>query len=139
MSFVEVHTSNLIGPALDWAVAKCEGFIEDGNTPCEHGYEQFAFSTDWTQGGPIIDREGIATRKHSGGTWYAMTSLDLGDGERAQWCEFSWRGVPSKGKARKARFSGPTRLVAAMRCYVAFKLGDTVQIPKELLIPERIT
>ncbi len=28
---------------------------------------------------------------------------------------------------------GPTPLIAAMRCYVASKLGDEVDIPEELL------
>lgn len=28
---------------------------------------------------------------------------------------------------------GPTPLIAAMRCYVASKLGDEVEIPEELL------
>jgi hypothetical protein len=27
---------------------------------------------------------------------------------------------------------GPTPLIAAMRCYVASKLGDEVEVPKEL-------
>jgi hypothetical protein len=27
---------------------------------------------------------------------------------------------------------GPTPLIAAMRCYVAAKLGDTVEIPEDL-------
>jgi hypothetical protein len=28
---------------------------------------------------------------------------------------------------------GPTPLIAAMRCYVASKLGDEIEIPEELL------
>jgi hypothetical protein len=28
---------------------------------------------------------------------------------------------------------GPTPLIAAMRCYVASKLGDEVEVPDELL------
>ena len=28
---------------------------------------------------------------------------------------------------------GPTKLIAAMRCYVASKLGDEVDVPEELL------
>jgi hypothetical protein len=30
------------------------------------------------------------------------------------------------------RQHGPTPLIAAMRCYVASKLGDAVEIPEEL-------
>jgi hypothetical protein len=32
---------------------------------------------------------------------------------------------------------GPTPLIAAMRCYVASKLGDEVEIPAELLTKEK--
>jgi hypothetical protein len=31
--------------------------------------------------------------------------------------------------------TGPTLLIAAMRCFVASKLGDTIDIPEELLPP----
>lgn len=30
------------------------------------------------------------------------------------------------------RYKGPTRLIAAMRCYVASKLGDEVEVPEGL-------
>ena len=67
-----VNTSELTGPALDWAVAKCENLevehINDGITkfllrlaPFTGRYSP---STDWAQGGPIIERERISTRPH---------------------------------------------------------------------------
>jgi hypothetical protein len=96
-----MRTSELIDDALDWAVAKCEGYRldlvpEDSYTP----------STNWSQGGPIIEREGI-TLTHQAFDWSAQTDDDL----------FAY---------------GPTPLIAAMRCYVASKLGDDVEIPEEL-------
>jgi hypothetical protein len=63
-------------------------------------------STDWSQGGPIIERERISIT-HQVGRWAAQTDDDL----------FAY---------------GPTPLIAAMRCYVASKLGDEVEIPEEL-------
>lgn len=37
--------------------------------------------------------------------------------------------------ATVAAGNGPTPLISAMRCYVAFKLGDEVDVPDELCRP----
>lgn len=109
-----MKTNELTGAALDWAVGKCK--FPDANTkdievwvqplPCDDS-EDFKFqpSTDWAQGGPIIEREKIECL-HDGGQWY----VDAPHG---------W-------------YEGPTLLTAAMRCYVASKLGDEVEVPEEL-------
>ena len=107
-----MKTSDLIGPALDWAVAKCEGekpfksgigwIIPSTGTRCG----ATGYSVAWEQGGPIIEREGIDLTKLCPGTWRAFL-------------------VPNW-------YNGPTLLIAAMRCYVASKLGDEVEVPKEL-------
>jgi hypothetical protein len=115
---VKIKTSELIGPALDWAVAKCEkrdyiysvttGGDYNGNTT--HGHRR-SYSTDWSYGGPIIEREKIATQPLRG-NWFA----GVGSGpNRSSWSAH-----------------GPTPLIAAMRCYVASKLGDEVEVPNEL-------
>lgn len=105
-----MKTSELTGAALDWAVAKCEGL----RTYVEV-VEGFKPSTDWTQGGPIIEREEL-TLSHSpyDHVFYGRTR---------PWC------AEKKGRMEY----GPTILIAAMRCYVASKLGDDVEIPAELL------
>ena len=36
-------------------------------------------------------------------------------------------------KVKTAALTGPTPLIAAMRCYVASKLGDEVNVPEDLL------
>ncbi len=97
---------DLEGAALDWAVAKCEG----------HDMEYFQVvdaylpSTDWAQGGPIIEREKISVIPiDEGSEWYAE-----------QW----W--------AEENYSTGPTPLVAAMRCYVASQMGDEIELPEEL-------
>ena len=97
-----IKTIDLTGPALDWAVAKCEG-------SAYHGPAWTKYSTDWSQGGPIIEREGIE-----------LLCESLG---------FRWVASPQKGP----EWRGPTPLIAAMRCYVASKLGDEIDVPDELI------
>lgn len=108
-----MKTSELTGAALDWAVAKCEGFGFDYLEPIKfiaaHLHDDFNFSTDWAQGGPIIERECIELAMYSD-EWMGVIHMDDGSIEH---------------KADKP-------LIAAMRCYVASKLGDTVEIPEEL-------
>jgi hypothetical protein len=71
------------------------------------------YSTDWEQGGPIIERERISIE-------------DCQDGAGLYW-EATRIEPPAVSEAR-----GPTPLVAAMRAYVASKLGDEVEVPDEL-------
>jgi hypothetical protein len=70
-------------------------------------------STDWAQGGPIIEREGIDICTSNRGGWIATLITDWEEGAFV-------------------RGEGDTCLFSAMRCYVASKLGDEVEIPKEL-------
>ena len=66
----------------------------------------------WAQGGPIIERERI--------------DLNYDPGEKmwtAHWF----------GEAEYTVYWGLTPLIAAMRCFVASKLGDEVDVPDELL------
>lgn len=139
---MKIKTSELTGAALDYAAAMAEGIAEKHIT-FDHnlthplilsGIQAYWPTFIWSQAGPIIEREGIATRR-SKGVWYAMLSDDLGDGERAQWTEYTWRNAPSPNRNRQARFRGETQLVAAMRCFVASKLGNEVDVPDELLTP----
>ena len=104
-----MKTSELTGAALDWVVAKCEGFEFQlaESFIAYHDEGERNYSTNWAQGGPIIEREGIALHLWSSEEWIG----DMGDWE--------------------AR--GSTPLIAAMRCYVASKLGDEVEVPDELV------
>ena len=104
-----MKTSELSGAALDWAVAKCEGVINESiPNPADYIKDfSYAPSTDWVQGGPIIERERIELIP-KGPTWDAMQE---------------YQHIPNEG---------PTPLIAAMRCYVTSKLGDEIDVPKEL-------
>jgi hypothetical protein len=111
-----MKTSELSGVQLDWAVAQCEKhevkfecnllFFSDKLQMLDYGIV-YRPSKDWEYGGPIIEREWISVSVEDD-TWKASNS---------------WGHFP---------LEGPTPLVAAMRCYVASKLGQEVEIPKEM-------
>jgi hypothetical protein len=104
-----MKTQDLTGPALDWAVEEALGG--------DHTYRPREYSTDWSQGGPIIERERIClTRPRWDGWWTALLTYE----------DRSFDGITS------VEFDGPTPLIAAMRCFVASRLGDTIDIPEEL-------
>lgn len=109
-----MKTSDLIGHALDWAVAKCEGYGLPHKYSSHNGSYNFpsfmSYGTDWAQAGPIIEREKIDCICDPNGT--------------AGWMGRSWIN------GKEFRLFGLTPLVAAMRCYVASKLGDEVSIPE---------
>ena len=109
-----MKTSELTGTALDWAVAKCKGTEVRMLDRQIVWPEDYAPSTDWAQGGPIIEQEGM-------GVWMYQWNED---GEP----EAGWYAEDKDGNHVR---TGPTPLIAAMRCYVASKLGDEVEIPKE--------
>ena len=105
-----VKTSTLIGTSLDWAVLKANG---QDFTDFNLGFmDAYPFSTDWAQGGPIIERDALDLSLVTDGKWRARHRFDLSQPARIQ--------------------HGSTPLIAAMRCYVASKFGDEVQIPDEL-------
>jgi hypothetical protein len=110
-----MKTSELIGPALDWAVAECEG--KNNILPAiDHWLRKnYTPSSDWAQGGPIIERECIQTWK---------------DGFSTDWLASAYRD--SVIDRASDYDTGATLLIAAMRCYVASKLGHDIEIPQTL-------
>ena len=122
---MKIKTSERTGPALDWIVTKCEGAVSDDiDDFCLSVQGEFAYSTDWAQGGPIIEREMIDLRKvYSNG----RPSTNPYDCWKA---EIVFRD--EKLVAGDFFAYGPTPLIAAMRCFVASRLGDEVEVPSEL-------
>jgi hypothetical protein len=112
---MKIKTSELTGTALDWAVASAEGAVwavwAVWRFKERHAVGEMRYSTSWSQGGPIIERERIDVR-YFGPLWSA--ALQLNEYEEPD------------------EFFGPTPLIAAMRCFVASRLGDEVDIPEEL-------
>ena len=118
---MKIKTADLIGPALDWAVAKidqpqwseydCELWVQDDEY-------QYSPSTIWSQGGLIIEREWIELQNGSN------LHPDL-------WGACKWSDTDAGIPLWEGR--GPTPLIAAMRCFVASRLGDEVDVPDELV------
>lgn len=97
------------GPMYMWP-SSVKGVTNWENWPANYG-------NDWAHGGPIIDRmvkDGLQLYNHNpaDGSGTVCTAVMRYSGHH---------------------HSGPTPLIAAMRCFVASKLGDEVDIPKELL------
>lgn len=120
---MKIKTSELTGARLDWMVAKAyydDRRIESHDTSSAVqvetqpgsgdrygiGWYSFRPSTNWAQGGPIIERERM--HLYAGPQWTAAI--------------------------RPGQFVyGPTPLIAAMRCFVSSNLGDEVDVPEKLL------
>ena len=104
-------TSEITSLQLDWIVTDLEGVKTYG---IKDWLEQRRYTTgqrwsiDWAQGGPIIERDKI-TIEYTGDpdTWCANIRAD-------------------------EEVYGPTPLIAAMRAFVASKLGNEVEIPEGL-------
>lgn len=126
---MKIKTQDLTGAALDWAVTSIEEpsalryGIDDWreqrkytelNGEFVHRYHQ-----SWAQAGPIIEREEIFLAKSILGGWTASIYYDASDDEEYP-------------RHRCTLHGGETPLVAAMRCFVASRLGDEVDVPEEL-------
>jgi hypothetical protein len=128
---MKVKTSEAKDQVLDYLVATCLGYTGlhkiEGRMPHEpqlgiwpprkeYGVmdlSELSFSTDWSQGGPIIEREKISV-------WYRV-------GVRM------FANIDGKYEQSIAHdHPGNTQLIVAMRCYVASKLGDEVEVPDDL-------
>lgn len=146
---MKIKTSELTGLSLDWAVEVAKGssvYMRHDFMRQRHQYLRSSAnlewhlqrqknepivgdlvtggtkflpnnSTNWAQAGPIIEREEIGIRVNrpcsKGREWEAAPS------------------ITAKGAGGKYGY-GPTPLIAAMRCYVASKIGDEVDVPEDL-------
>jgi hypothetical protein len=131
------RVSELTGAELDYAVAICEGWVPPGDPFVNEWIDDkqnrypsgdwrslagrtwltarsldaqwyaapFGFSRDWKLGGPLIERERIKLSIDVMGTWMA----GIGD---------KWNS------------GAETPLIAAMRAFVASRLGDEIEIPE---------
>ena len=117
---MKIKTSELTGAALAYAVAQTTPdlmqvglcfYIRD----VESG-ERVLFNPaeNWSQGGPIIEREKIRLDCAWHPIWTAQSPNTAKIDGYTGWIE------------------GATPLIAAMRCYVASKLGDELEVPDEL-------
>lgn len=140
---MKVLTKDLTGKALDWAVFIAEGMsywklehvkheddqewvlhqdgtirsateVPSSSRSRQYNYVYWEPHIDWAQGGPIIEREGIAA---------------------APWCsgQKSWKAAWNSPNS-SYQTCGPTEPVAKMRCLVLHKLGDEVDVPEGFVV-----
>jgi hypothetical protein len=123
---MKIKTGELSGCALRWAVAQCE--YTDGRQIVvlfgrSLGVETYPGSgfqfvlrpdEDWSQGGPIIERERISVQPDENSVEWLAERRFTRQRDDEYW-------------------GGPTPLIAAMRCYVDSKLGEEVDVPEELV------
>ena len=120
---MKIKVAELTGEALNWAVANAAGVaVKVGGSGTVYHADcpkEYSPSTNWSQGGPIIEREHIDIEHHR---------QSFGDGIP------HWHAMHPKNKGGLIRCYGygPTALVAAMRCFVVSKLGEEVDLPAAL-------
>lgn len=140
VDMIEVKTADLIGPALDYAVAVATGYYMQENLrhlgPVTHDTrdpEAWRPSANWAHGGPLIEKYKVMLSPPTSAVHRNFGYMDKRNGyyEAGGW------GSTIFGKERKHRrtaFNHPdSPLIVAMRAIVQFELGDTVQVPKELM------
>jgi len=113
---MKIKTAYLTGPALNWAVASSDGRPRDVRTfqAGYFDYSMYHYSTDWAQGGPLLNQHKISRTIDHSGLWIAYAGYNLNDEQRHMQCDRS-------------------ELVAGLRCLVALNLGEVVDVPEELL------
>lgn len=117
---MKIKVAEATGPVLDWLVAKCEGrtyryFTTHGGdyNGWTTGPHYLHYSTDWSQGGPILTEAKISRTIDHSGLWIAYDGFNYADAKEHMQCDRS-------------------ELVAGLRCFVASKLGDEVEVSDEL-------
>lgn len=119
---MKLKVSETTNIQLDWLVAKIEGMkARLGKSDVEIFHicrtaGMHVYSTDWSQGGPILTRERISRTIDHSGLWIAYWTDGYGDGDEAN----KWMQCDR------------SELVAGLRCFVTSKLGEEVEIPDEL-------
>lgn len=119
-----VNTAEMTGRVLDWAVGYARCLEATGGKPIlardlmataiRNGMA--SPSTDGAQGWPIIEQ---------------MRGIKLKSGRNPK--APCYAHIVGYNGVERWHQTGKTLLIAAMRCYVASKLGDKVDVPDELL------
>lgn len=118
---------------LNAAVAKADGVehgpvwvgYADGSGPTAGSWRPWSPCTEWSDGGPIIQRERITT-----------VAFKEDEGAPVRWAAFAVSPfshyidelLPGTHVGSEAKI-GPTPLIAAMRAFVSAKFGDTIDLP----------
>lgn len=114
---MKIKVSEATPAQLDWMVAHALGLT--AGRFCGLG----GYSTDWAQGGPIIDAYDIDV----------MRNEDVSQPEPMAARTGSMIQHPTRNAKVWIAQRGSTKLIAAMRCFVASRLGEEVDVSEELL------
>lgn len=123
---MKVDIKTLGGLALNYAVAKTVGFLEE-NTPNRLSGNQALmwfinnnpnYTTNWDLTGEIMFNEGIGVNKYS--------ALAKKDSNTAWFSTVSQNGTEYLAE-------GNTPLIAVLRCYLSCKVGQEIDIPEALI------
>lgn len=129
----KIKVSEATNIQLDWLVAKCAAQANNHsyvitpagklfiNSPLKRPDRLGAYfpSTNWSQGGPIIERERI--------------NLNQFQVHKGSVSNYFWEATSGyEDEPNYQIVYGPTLLIAAMRCYVISKLGAEVKVPDEI-------
>lgn len=127
---MKVKVAELEGASLDAAVAKCDPESARDATRDDHFQDRREWkpSTNWNQGGKIIERERIAIYSPGdvfGSTyWIAGSDMEVEAGR--YYSEETGSDSPTIALKNSAMGSSP--LEAAMRAYVCSKFGAEVEL-----------
>ena len=122
---MKIKAQDLSGEALNYAATLADkgnahlirdyaGALHTYYRHEQHGITVYTNHLNWSDAGPIIERERIELKIPEAkefGQWMALITDASGD---------------------YIHRSGPTPLIAAMRCFIQSRLGDEVEIPEEL-------
>lgn len=137
--------SQLDGELLNAAVARCEGLnprfdLRENHWFCDEpgypscvaalfktfGLQEFCPASNWSIGGPIIDRERIGFFQDDDGAWLGVVKSSSDFPE--DWSKHM-RGAFRRVAAELVGPPSPTPIIAAMRAFVMSKFGDEVDLP----------
>lgn len=143
MEMIEVKTSELIGPALDWAVGysvRAEKLLAGQFAGSREAWvidwicaSSYSPSTHWEDCGPLIEKYKVLISPPTSSVHRNFGYMDKRNGyyESGFWSSTIFG---KDRKHRRAAFNHPdSALIVACRAITQFELGDTVQIPKELM------
>jgi hypothetical protein len=105
-----MKTHELTGADLNEAVAKCLGIVHTRfqGQAVDQGGNPLMYNDDWSLAGEIIERERISVN--------CVYAVITPENQAQAWCADDKNGDHVQ--------TGPTPLIAAMRCYVASKQGE---------------
>lgn len=140
MKKIKVNTAE--GLALNWLAAKAAGALfplgnvkrvagklflaVGGEIDLNDEHAVYDPVNDWSQAGALLEDEGIAL-------WCNHKAVP--GAKDPSWRFDSWRAAYRQKEDEPAY--GPTARIAILRCYVTQRLGETVEVPDEVLNPPK--